>query len=120
MPSITPEPELPGQAEWARLYLLVTALEEMIEDGAAEPAASLRRFHEEYSALLVAAEPRSDEELLRRELRYGRRLLDALSKGDRLDERMLTRPGRPCASLGCGNDALGRYCLSCEARRAVS
>jgi hypothetical protein len=58
--------------------------------------------------------------LLRRELRYGRRLLDALYQGRRIDPRMLARTARPCATLGCGNDAFGSYCLTCEVRRSRS
>jgi hypothetical protein len=60
----------------------------------------------------------ADDQLLRRELRYGRRLLDALYAGRAADARVLRRGERLCATLGCGNDALIRYCISCGARRA--
>lgn len=106
-------------ADWVRVYLLLTALEEAIDEAAANPAATLQRLHLEHAQLLGPAAAGPDDQLLRRELRYARRLLDALYGGGRLDDRVLGRAARPCASLGCGNDAIGRYCLSCDAQRAV-
>jgi hypothetical protein len=107
-----------GQADWLRLYLLLTALEAAVEDADSDPAAALQGLHAEQARVLPSPASGSADELLRRELRYARRLADALFGGTELDDRVLTRPVRSCATLGCGNDALGRYCLSCDARRA--
>jgi hypothetical protein len=109
-----------GQADWLRLYLLLTALEAAVEDADPDPAAALQGLHAEQPRLLSPSASGSADELLRGELRYARRLADALFGGAELDDRVLARPERPCATLGCGNDALGRYCLSCDAHRAVS
>lgn len=104
------------RTDWLRLYLLFTALEAAVEDAEPAPATALRELHSEQELLDSGA----DEALLRRELRYARRLLDALYAGRSVDERVLRRSERPCATLGCGNDAFGRYCLSCEAHRALT
>lgn len=112
------EPQ-PVRVEWLRLYLLLTALEGAVEDAESDPAAALQGLHAEHTRLLGQKGTADAEELLRRELRYGRRMLDALAAGGPLDERVLLRAERPCVTLGCGNDALGRYCLSCEAHRAA-
>jgi hypothetical protein len=104
--------------DWARIYLLLTALERAIEERSSTPESALEELHREYAAVLGSAVSVPAGPLLRRELRYARRLLDALYQGRRIDSRMLTRDARPCATLGCGNDALGSYCLTCEARRA--
>jgi hypothetical protein len=113
------EPRSAGQADWTRLYLLLTALEGAIEDGDPSPAAALQALHADHASLLGPPGAADADELLRRELRYGRRLLDALCAGGKLDDRVLGRIERPCATLGCGNQALGRYCLSCDARRSA-
>lgn len=116
------DPHSVGPVDWARLYLLLTALEAAVEDDVEwVPKTALADLHLEHAPALGA--DRSDRDaaegqLLRRELRYGRRLLDALYAGRPLDSRLLRRGERLCATLGCGNDALVRYCLSCEARRA--
>jgi hypothetical protein len=114
------EPRAAGQADWVRLYLLLTALEGAVEDGDPSPAAALQGLHAEHADLLGplrVTEAVGAAELLRRELRYGRRLLDGLFAGGQLEDRMLSRTERPCATLGCCNEAIGRYCLSCDARR---
>lgn len=115
------DPRSVDEAAWARLYLLLTAIEGAVEDAERGPESALQQLHEEYAILVGCAESApglAAAELLRRELRYARRLLDALYVGRQLDDRLLTRTERPCATLGCGNDALVRYCLSCEAHRA--
>lgn len=111
------EPRAPGQTDWIRLYLLLTALEGAIEDGDPSPAAALQVLHADHASLLGPPGSADSDELLRRELRYGRRLLDALFAGGQLDDRVLGRIERPCVTLGCSNQALGRYCFSCDARR---
>ena len=120
MPSYATEPRSVGQADWIRLYLLLTALEGAVEDADPNPAETLQGLHAEHARMLGSIAAGSADELLCRELRYGRRLLDALCGGGHLDDRVLGRAERSCATLGCGNDALGRYCLRCDAHRAVS
>lgn len=115
------EPHSVGQVDWVRLYLLLTALETSVEDVEWVPKTALTDLHLEHAPALGSdglARDVTEDQLLRRELRYGRRLLDALYTGRPLDAHVLGRGGRMCATLGCGNDALVRYCLSCEARRA--
>lgn len=111
------DPRSAGQAALVRLYLLLTALEGAVEDADPSPAAALQGLHAEHASLLGPPGATDPDELLRRELRYGRRILDVLVAGGPLDDRVLSRVERPCATLGCGNEALGRYCLSCDARR---
>ena len=115
------DPHSVGQADWARLYLLLTALEDAVEDSGWTPRTALADLYLEHATVLGrdGSMPFSpDDQLLRRELRYGRRLLDALYAGRTADARVLRRGERLCATLGCGNDALIRYCISCGARRA--
>jgi len=115
------DPHSVGEADWARLYLLLTALEGAVEDGGWMPRTALADLYIEHAAVLGwdgSAPDLPEGQLLRRELRYGRRLLDALCAGRPLDAHKLRRGERLCATLGCGNDALVRYCLSCGARRA--
>lgn len=115
------DPHTAGQADWARLYLLLTAVEEAVEDAGSVPTTALPELHREYASVLDPGRSGPavpEDQLLRQELRYGRRLLDALYAGRPLDRHVLGRSQRPCATLGCGNDALVRYCLSCGARRA--
>ena len=115
------DPHSVGQVDWARLYLLLTALETAVEDLEWVPKIALNDLHLEHAPALGSDRLACDvteDQLLRRELRYGRRLLDALYVGRPLDAHVLARGERLCATLGCGNDALVRYCLSCEARRA--
>jgi hypothetical protein len=107
-----------GPPDWVRVYLLLTALESAVEDAVVDPGAELHTLHSEHARMVGSARVGSADELLRRELRYARRLLDALCGGSAVDDRVLSRPERSCASLGCGNDAIGRYCLSCDAHRA--
>lgn len=105
----------------ARVYLLVTAVEAHVEDGEASIVDALRKLHAEHAETtgdLLPALP--DGALLRRELGYARRLLDTLYTSRPGSHGTLDRPERLCATPGCGNDALVRYCLSCESRRAVS
>lgn len=104
--------------DWARLYLLLTALERAVEEDSPSPESTLEQLHREYEPVLGSAVT-GPADLLRRELRFGRRLLDGLYQGNRINPRVLARDARPCATLGCGNDALGSYCLTCEARRAA-
>jgi hypothetical protein len=113
------DPRPVDEQDWARLYLLLTAVERAVDDDDGPPDAALQQLHLEHATLLGPTEPALPAHLLlRRELRYGRRLLDALYVGRPLEDRMLLRTQRPCTTLGCGNDALVRYCLSCEARRS--
>lgn len=115
------DPHSVGQADWARLYLLLTALEEAVEDAGWMPTTALADLYREHASALGwdgSAPDLPEDQLVRRELRYGRRLLDALYAGRELDAHLLRRGQRLCATLGCGNDALVRYCLSCGARRA--
>lgn len=115
------DPHSVGQADWARLYLLLTAVEAALEDAGWAPNTTLRNMHLEHATVLRSdgsVGQIAEDQMLRQELRYGRRLLDALYAGRPLDARMLARDGRLCATLGCGNDALASYCLSCGARRA--
>jgi hypothetical protein len=115
------DPHSVGEADWARLYLLLTALEGAVEDAAWMPRTALADLCLEHAAVLGwdgSAPDLTEGQLLRRELRYGRRLLDGLYAGRPLDAHLLRRGERLCATLGCGNDALIRYCLSCGARRA--
>ncbi len=117
------DPRSVDGTDWVRLYLLLTAIEGAVEDAECPPDAALRKLHDEHAGVLGSAGSDIDlptDALLSRELRFGRRLLDALSVGRALDDRVLGRTGRPCATLGCGNDALVQYCLSCDARRARS
>lgn len=120
MQNPTDEATRAAAADWARIYLLLTALERAIEEGNSAAESALEELHREYASVLGPAVTVPADQLLRRELRYGRRLLDALYQGRRTDFRMLASNARPCATLGCGNDALGSYCLTCEARRARS
>lgn len=120
------DPHSVGQADWARLELLLTTLEAALEDAGWSPKTTLTDLHVEHAMVLGpdglgsagSADEVTEEQLVRRELRYGRRLLDALYAGRPLDAHLLARDERLCATLGCGNDALARYCLSCGARRA--
>jgi hypothetical protein len=115
------DPHSVGQADWARLYLLLTALEGALEDAGWMPRTALTDLYLEHASALGwggSVPDLPEEELVRRELRYARRLLDALYAGRQLDAHVLRRGERLCATLGCGNDALVRYCLSCGARRA--
>lgn len=115
------DPHSLGQADWARLYLLLTALEEAVEDAGWMPRTALGDLYREHAIALGwdgSAPDLPEDQLVRRELRYGRRLLDALYAGRPLGAHLLRRDERLCATLGCGNDALVRYCLSCGARRA--
>ena len=115
------DPHSAGKADWARLYLLLTALERAVEDGGWMPRTALADLYLEHATGLGwdgSAPSLPEDQLVRRELRYGRRLLDALYSGRPLDAHLLRRGERLCATLGCGNDALVRYCLSCGARRA--
>jgi hypothetical protein len=104
----------------ARVYLLVTAIEAHVEDGEGSIAEALRWLYAEHADTtgdVLPAVP--DAELVRRELRFARRLLDALYANRPDAYTTLHRPERLCATPGCGNDAVVWYCLSCEARRAV-
>lgn len=107
-----------AERDWARIYLLLTALERAFEEASSPPEATLEELHREYAFVLGSGLSLPADLLLRNELRYGRRLFDALYQGRRIDARILARDARPCATLGCGNDALGSYCLTCEAHRA--
>lgn len=101
--------------------MLLTALEEAVEDAGWMPTTALADLYREHASALGwdgSAPDLPEDQLVRRELRYGRRLLDALYAGRELDAHLLRRGQRLCATLGCGNDALVRYCLSCGARRA--
>jgi hypothetical protein len=118
MRDLSADATIAGKADWARIYLLLTALERAIEDEAAAPASALEELHAEYAPVLGTVLPTAADQLLRSELRYSRRLVDALYVGKQIDARMLARGTRPCATLGCGNDAVGSYCLTCAARRA--
>jgi hypothetical protein len=115
------EPHSVSQVDWARLCLLLTALEAAVEDVEFVPNTALTDLYLEHAPALGAvglAGQVAEGQLLRRELSYGRRLLDALYAGRPLDAHVLARGERLCATLGCGNDALIRYCLSCDTRRA--
>lgn len=115
------EPYFLDQADWARLYLLLTALERAVEDAGSTAKAALADLHREYARTLDADERHpavAEDQLLRRELSYARRLLDALYAGRPLDRHVLQRGERLCTTPGCGNDALVLYCLNCGARRA--
>lgn len=115
------DPHSVDQADWARLYLLLTAVEGAVDDIGWKPQTALAELHREYATVLssdASGLALSEDQLVRQELSYGRRLLDALYAGRPLDDRVLTRGERLCATLGCGNDALVRYCLSCAVRRA--
>jgi hypothetical protein len=115
------DPHSVGQSDWARLYLLLTALERAVDDNGWIPSTALADLYLEHAGALEwdgSVPDLPDDQLVRRELRYGRRLLDALYGGRPLDAHLLRRGERLCATLGCGNDALVRYCLSCGTRRA--
>jgi hypothetical protein len=115
------DPHSVGQADWARLYLLLTALEGAVEDSGWMPRTALADLCLQHATALGwdgSVPDLPEDQLLRRELRYGRRLLDALYAGRPVDGRVLRRGEPLCATLGCGNDALIRYCISCGARRA--
>jgi hypothetical protein len=91
-----------GQADWARLYLLLTALEEPVEDAGRTPEIALRELRQEHPAVLeVDGAPAAipADQLLRQELHNGRRLLDALYAGRPLDGRALHRATRPYPSF---------------------
>jgi hypothetical protein len=102
-----------------RAYLLVTAVEANIEDREESLADALRALHAEHADAigdLLPALP--DAALVWRELCFVRRLLNALASGRPVARVALERPQRLCVTPGCGNDAVVRYCLGCEARRA--
>lgn len=102
-----------------RAYLLVTAVEANIEDGEESLADTLRALHAEYAdAMGDVLPPLPDAALVRRELCFARRLLDAVGSGRPVVRAALERSQRLCLTPGCGNNAVVRYCLGCEARRA--
>lgn len=104
-----------------RAYLLVTAVEANVEDGEESLADALRALHAEHADAIGDVLPAlPDATLVRRELCFVRRLLNALGSGRPVSWAELERTQRLCVTPGCGNDALVRYCLSCEARRALA